>query len=88
MTPGKQGVFHHDCRPTRATRVKLPRKGKLFHQQEGTRRVRRAYVSQQMLLPLFALLPAVSLKAMEEVSSALRVRTKARYERRAVIYQT
>lgn len=37
-----------------------------------------AYISQQTLLVLFAHLPVVSLKAMEEVSSASRVHTKAR----------
>lgn len=48
--------------PTLAACIKLPRKGKLFHPQEETNRVCRAYILQPALLLLFALLLVVNLK--------------------------
>lgn len=40
--------------PTLATHVKLTRKGELFHHQEGTRRVRTAYILQHFCFYTFS----------------------------------
>lgn len=92
MTPGKQGFFHCDCHPPQKHVSSSQEKANYFTTRKEVDECARptlcsTFCSKHFWL-LFTLLPVVSLKAMEGVSSASGAHTKAREKRRVVVYRT